>query len=128
LGFGRCNDLTVPYPTAMFTENDPFENHEYTDVRIEVDEDNIVRSWSFPNKQVRDKDGSVAYGETTRLLGMEESTERAIGEGIQGDRPDEPNVGVMVRKRSRIPPFFLLPLPFPFTYVSTLSRLVVVNE
>jgi hypothetical protein len=98
----RCHDLTVPYPTATFSLFDPFEQHELTGIKVKTDERHIVTSWSMPEKDLSDRtadDGEMITREV-------------------GDIDDVGSVRTVDRKRPALPPFFLLPLPYPFSYVS----------
>ena len=52
----RCNDLTVPFPTAAISDTDPFADHDAHPFPMTVNEDHIVRSWA-PTGHCNDCEG-----------------------------------------------------------------------
>lgn len=65
----RCNDLTVPFPTAAISDTDPFADHEAHPFPMMVDEDHIVRSWA-PSGRCNDH-----LGENDDVVGLRRATE-----------------------------------------------------
>jgi len=46
----RCNDLTVPFPTAAISLTDPFADHDTSGIIIDEDDDHIIQSWRMPGQ------------------------------------------------------------------------------
>ena len=46
----RCNDSTVPFPTAAISLVDPFENYDTSGIAVDEDDDHVVKSWHMPGQ------------------------------------------------------------------------------
>jgi hypothetical protein len=98
---GRCNDLTVPYPTGSISLTDPFVDHKTNHIDIQLDKSNCVVDYSFPHPTAEER--------------MEERRKRR-----------EERLAKLEKERHRLPPFIVLPLPGPLKHVR-LSSLPVAN-
>jgi len=83
----------VSYPTAAIVEQDPFDGFETTGIKIQTDDNSVVKSWSFPSPEA-DGQGDA---ETDTLIKSDSAAQK------------------QVRKRPSRPPF--LEFRFPFNYV-----------
>ena len=99
----RCNDLTVPYPTASFSPIDPFSNHEATGLVVKTNADHIVTSYRLPDVASSEKD-------------QDQQVKREVEVDIT------PPSLVIAKRRPYLPPMFILNLPGPFKYVSLTSK------
>ena len=46
----RCNDSTVPFPTAAISLVDPFENYDTSGIAVNEDDGHVVQSWHMPGQ------------------------------------------------------------------------------
>lgn len=108
-------DLTVPYPTASISSTDPFDDSRYLD--IEIDENNIIQSYHpIPlDDNLISKFGSISTSTTQRMEKDEDEVEVLVTTIHK-----KPGRIMKVKKRSPppFPPVLILPLRWPFNYVS----------
>lgn len=112
--------MTVPFPTAAITANDPFADFETTKTHVEVDDTHIVQAW-FPHDPIGS--GTAKHGED---LGTDSVT-AANGSVAQKYSDGEVSVTVSVqrksvkRRRPRLPPVFLMSWPRTIVRLPLLS-------
>lgn len=85
----------MSYPTAAIVEQDPFDGFETTGIKVQTDDNSVVKSWSLPSPEA-DGQGDA---ETDTLIKSDSATQK------------------QVRKRPSRPPF--LEFRFPFNYVGS---------
>lgn len=109
------HDLTVPYPSATFSLDDPFDGHEHTGLVVDTDRNHIVQSWRKPSESERSKlKHDAIEGDESGAVGLMPS--KGDGKGKADASLDE-DVLEGIPPRPALPPFLLI-LPWPFTYVS----------
>lgn len=107
------HDLTVPYPSATFSLDDPFDGHERTGLVVDTDRNHIVQSWRKPNESDRSKlKHNAIEGDERGAVGLVPKSKKgkaaaSLDEDVLEGTPPRP----------ALPPFLLI-LPWPFTYVS----------
>lgn len=104
------HDLTVPYPSATFSLDDPFDGHEHTGLVVETDRNHIVQSWRRPSESERSK-LKHHEGDESGAVGL------VPGKGDGKGKAGSLDVLEGIPPRPALPPFLLI-LPWPFTYVS----------
>lgn len=95
-----CNDLTVPYPTAAISANDPFVDHETTGLRVEL-ENRVVQRYYTADPEDDEVEAIIAPPSLP-------SAEPSAMPGLKTERPARPI----------LPPVFYLQWRGPFRYVS----------